>query len=969
MRKMLLAGAAVACLMAGSSAQAGFLSGLTQSSPKSSSDQKMVQPFYGSINPFYGSINPFYGSINPFYGTISPFWGDISPFWGTIDPFYGTINPFYGTIDPFWGTIDPFGADTNTFWGTVGPYWKSAGPQWGAINKEWGALQSANATDYSTLQQQMTAFFQQAQDFWGPAVQKYTGKDFASGFANDMMAKYNIDVNDPASLANTDAATRSFFFLNWYDGLMNFTGVDHLDWWMPAINWSPMLAQTAGSEQTAIIGLLDSTTTAESANVDKMVLVGGYRYFVNEHGTAVASLIAAKEDGHGVMGVAPNSVIKSYNPFDATGTANWQDVAEGISKLYNVGAHVVNASLGVPGMVVSDEWVNILSGPILSKRKQDLVLVKAAGNEGVMQTQDVPWLLSLKAPSNLIVVGSVNPNNEISPFSNTPGEACFTVLGICAEQNKLKYRFIVAPGELLLVSDGHGGVTRMSGTSFAAPLVTGAVALLQQRWPWLANYAEETAQIIFRSAKDLGAPGVDPVYGWGELDVQASQSPLDFDNLTVYKPYTYDGKPVYTPWFPNSSASSLKQSVMDPGQLNLWQNQGAFIVAFERIGSTYRDFEIPLSNLLVGKDQRVNGNNAQFQSYLYQRMIDWAHGTNSLAFNSRSIQAASGDWQFNIVTTQSTIDETNRGEGPIHTSFIASNRDAGIELRFGEGNGAHSLMGNDAFAMRSDFDPATGGVNPVLGFASGGMYASGGIAVTDNVKLNIGFSQKSDNHTYIDPTFGPVQSVPFSASRNTASVASLEYTIAHGVTLNASYTSLNENNGLLGSQGSGTFAFANGASTKGTTLGATAALTNGWTLSGSATMAHTVAPMAVQSGLSLTQDGLTSTAFEIAGAKTGVFADFDTIRVSLTQPLHVTSGALNYTSYQVTDRQTGAIGPVTQTWNVSGNREYRMEAVYGLPVMDGRARIEGFGLLNMNPSLYPDTKLSVSVGGQFRINL
>ncbi|HET7334386.1 MAG TPA: hypothetical protein VFI93_04655, partial [Rhizomicrobium sp.] len=123
------------------------------------------------------------------------------------------------------------------------------------------------------------------------------------------------------------------------------------------------------------------------------------------------------------------------------------------------------------------------------------------------------------------------------------------------------------------------------------------------------------------------------------------------------------------------------------------------------------------------------------------------------------------------------------------------------------------------------------------------------------------------------------------------------------------------------------------------------------------------------SGLSLTQDGLTSTAFEIAGAKTGVFADFDTIRVSLTQPLHVTSGALNYTSYQVTDRQTGAIGPVTQTWNVSGNREYRMEAVYGLPVMDGRARIEGFGLLNMNPSLYPDTKLSVSVGGQFRINL
>ncbi|HEY1962042.1 MAG TPA: S8 family peptidase, partial [Rhizomicrobium sp.] len=595
MRKILMAGAALACMISASGAQAGSLLRLSPESPPAN---PTIEPFYGTINPFYGTINPFYGNINPFYGTISPFWGDIRPFWGDINPFYGTINPFYGNTDQFWGTINPFYGNINPFWATVGPYWQNAGPQWGAINTAWTNLQSANATDYSGLQAQFMAFLNQAGQVWGSQVQKYTGKDFWAGFANDMLSRYGIDPNDPTSLANTDVATRSYFFLNFYDGLMNFTGVDHIDWWMPSIDWSPMLAQTEGTNK-AVVGVLDSTVNAAGADVANLSFIGGYNLYVNNHGAAVASLIAAQQDGTGVMGVAPNSIIHLYNPFDATGTASWSDVATGIAALYDSGAHVVNASLGVPGTTVSNEWVNILSGPLLSSRKSGLVIVKAAGNEGVAQTQNVPWLLGLEPPNNLIIVGSLGPTGQISPFSNTPGTACFTILGLCAQQNKLMDHYIVAPGELILVSDNNGGVTRMSGTSFAAPLVTGAVALLEERWPWLDQHANETAQIIFRSAKDLGAPGVDPVYGWGELDVEASQSPLDFNSLTVYQPYTYNGKAVTTPLFPNSSAKSLKASVLSAGQLNLWQQKGAYIVAFESIGSTYRDFEIPLSSMLV----------------------------------------------------------------------------------------------------------------------------------------------------------------------------------------------------------------------------------------------------------------------------------------------------------------------------------------------------------------------------------
>jgi subtilisin family serine protease len=961
-RKFLLAGVALACMAAGLEAQAASL--LTADTTPTANT---IEPFYGAINPFYGAINPFYGAINPFYGQISPFWGDISPFWGTINPFYGSINPFYGSTDQFWGTINPFSGNPNPFWATVGPYWQSAGPQWGAINTLWNNLQASKATDYSALQAQLNAFLSQTAAFWGSAVEKYTGKDFTDGFADDMLTKYGIDPNNPASLANVDAATRSYFFLNWYDGLMNFTGVDHVDWWMPSIDWSPMLAQTEGNSR-AVVGLLDSTATAAGADVQSINFVGGYNYYVNGHGTAVASLIAAQQDGYGVMGVAPNTTIDLYNPFDASGTASWNDVAQGIATLYNNGAHVVNASLGVPGTVVSNEWVSILSGSLLSGRESSLVVVKAAGNEGVTQTQNVPWLLGLEPPNNLILVGSVGPTGQISPFSNTPGESCYTILGLCSQQNKLMYHYIVAPGELILVSDGNGGVTRMSGTSFAAPLVTAAVALLEERWPWLDQHADETAQIIFRSAKDLGAPGVDPVYGWGELDVQASQSPLDFNDLTVYQPYTYNGKAVTTPLLANSSPTLLKSAVLSPGQLNLWQQKGAYIVAFETIGSTYRDFTIPLSSLLVGKNQTVNGNSNMFQSYLYQRLIDWANGVKALEFDSQSVPLASGDWQLGFVTTAASLDDTRRGEGPFHSEFVATDRDAGIELRLGEGSSAHAMMGDGTFVLRSDFDPATGGVNPILGFASGGMYASGAVAIAPNLKLSVGFSEKSDDHSYLDPVYGPIQAVPLSTSRASASVASIDYTVTDGFTLNASYTGLDEANGVLGSQGGGALALTGGAHSQGTTIGATMALSSGWTMSGSGTFAHTVAPQSATTGLTLAQNGLDSTAFELAVAKAGLFYDADTLRVSLAQPLHVESGALDYTSLQVVDRDTGALGAVTQSWNVAGNRELRMETMYSLPVLAGRADIDTFGLVDVNPSSAPRTNLSVAAGAQFRID-
>lgn len=970
MRKFLLAGTAVGCLLSAQPASAGLLSNI-------------LKPVTSTVTTTVSTILPVTNGLildapaNPNDPKVHPFYGNINPFYGNINPFYGNISPFYGNINPFWGTINPFDA-------SIAPFWQAAGPQWGALNTLWNNLQTSNATDYSGLQTQLKQFIADSSNFWSPAVRKYTGKDFDSGFADAVLATYGIDPDDAASLANVDPTVRSAFMLSWYDGLMNFTGVDHVDWWMGAVDWSPALTKIENANGNVTVGILDSTFDGDATGVDNVKFAGGYRVYVNQHGGAVASLIAAQQDGKGVMGIAPNAQIELYNPFDQTGTTNWQDVTTGIDTLYKAGASVVNASLGTPGWTLSKEWISILSGSLLSSRKNDLVIVKAAGNEGVAQTQNIEWLSNLSnlslaalAPiDNLIMVGSVGPTGQISSFSNTPGNACVTVAGICMQQNELMYHFVVAPGELILVSDGHGGVTRMSGTSFAAPLVTGAIALLQDRWPWLAQHAPETAQIIFQSAKDLGAPGVDPVYGWGELDVEASQSPLNFDNLLVYGPFAYTGQgtnPLAT-LIPNYSASKLRQSVLNAGQLNLWQNQKAYLVALEPIGTTFRDFTIPLSTLLVGKDQKTAYGENPFQSYLYQRLIDWAHGSKFSNFSAQTVALAQSSWNLSLTTTAPLPEEEREtGISRAHYEVQLSNPGEGIDFRAGEGSGAHGLMSGltsrmqiSAFSLATDFDPSTGGVNPVLGLASGGAYAQGGVSFR-GARVSVGFSQKSDDHVYMDQTYGPLRSVPLPTSRAMASVVGLDYSLTSNFALNASFTDLSEDNGLLGAQGNGALSL-NGARTSATTVGATMTFDGGWAMAASATMGHTTGNSG-NTALTIASGGLRSTAYEFVAKKSGLLGDNDEMRISFTQPLHVDAGALQYQSIEVVDRDTGALGPVTQSWNVSGNREHRLEAIYAVPVLDGRAQVSGFGLVDMNPPELNGRSLSLSAGAQIQLNL
>lgn len=893
-----------------------------------------VLPSYGTINPFYGTINPFYGTINPFYGDISPFWGDISPFWGTINPFYGDISafwgdisPFYGTINPFWGDISPFYGDINAFWGDISAFWGYIGPFWGDINAFWGDISAFTEDDFAKLAGDLDSVFDQADAVFGAAVEAKTGLSMDEAFLAELKARYGIDTSDPHSLAELDDRDRAAFFLEFYDNLMSFTGSDHVDHWMPAIGWRPSLAQSVGGGAGVTVGILDFSTPQR---LDGQRGGGGGDYLSLNHGLAVASLIGADMDGEGVMGVAPDADLRLENPFDESLTASWDAVADGVQSLSLSNASIINLSLGVPGWTFHSEWANVLSAPKVKSHADDVLFVFAAGNDGSVQSVDVDWT-GVGAVENLLIVGSVNPAGEISSFSNQPGEACLTLDGVCGEGFRLMDRFLVAPGELILVPDGEGGLVRMSGTSFAAPLVSGAAALVQGRWGWLEP--GDVAEVLLRSAQDLGAPGVDPVYGRGLLDVEASFQPFDMADL-----YMIGG---------DGSVTGRGEFGFVNGQV-LSNVEGEYVTVFEDFGDTFRDFQVSVDHINLGNDDSA-GSNDDAEEYIEDqtRGNGNAYGRHKNGFayvpDERRLIARSGAVTVTSFASRLDVGEMHSdGDLPFQAGFAIENAISGDSVRFGFGEGALAFSQGSAFGVSSDHRPGTGGVNPVLGFASGGAYSAGETALTDRLGLAVALTTTRDAYRYTDPFSGESTALfsTLDAYAASAVAAELRGQVNDRVRVSAGYTRLQESNALLGAQGLGALAFSN-AATDAATFGAEAELPGRLTLAGSATLGRTRAASEAASALSLSE-ALVSTAFQVSLSREGLFGADDAARFSLVQPLHVEAGALSYTTSVVTDRSSGSLGAQTQRWAMSGERMLAAELLYAAPLLEGRAGFSVF---------------------------
>ncbi|MEX2249418.1 MAG: S8 family peptidase [Parvibaculum sp.] len=256
---------------------------------------------------------------------------------------------------------------------------------------------------------------------------------------------------------------------------------------------------------------------------------GTYTFF-DFHGTHVSGIALGAANDAGIAGVAPGAWLHNYTVFDDDG---WVPPDLGRAALDNVllqnsrGANIkaVNMSYGptLPGDVFMDGEL-----AFFTDYKPDFVIVRAAGNDGTNARYEHHFGRSGDNLAHLLIVGSVDADNTISNFSNRPGNACIASRTHCPASAKVSNFFIVAPGRDILSDYPDQRLAWASGTSMAAPHVAGAVALIAEDGlnKNVALSPTKIASIIKESATELGAPGVDGVYGWGLLNVPAALAPV-----------------------------------------------------------------------------------------------------------------------------------------------------------------------------------------------------------------------------------------------------------------------------------------------------------------------------------------------------------------------------------------------------------------------------------------------------------
>lgn len=280
----------------------------------------------------------------------------------------------------------------------------------------------------------------------------------------------------------------------------------------------------SGYEYATTAITLDDAGTGGSGATISGFRMGGYDD--HGHGTSTSGVSASTRqqlnlsdtyDGYSVHGVAFNANIMSVKVIEKYGFTYEGSIINGIDYAVENNARIINMSLG------GDDWYDFSYEHYKNAVAQDTIVVMSSGNsdrdcnttdssdsEHCQYPAAYPWTQGhgdiLDGSGAWVVVGSVSKENVISDFSNRAGLT--------------KNNFLVAYGEEILSPSINNIQTLNYGTSFSAPAVSGAMALMAEKFP--NKTGKEIAQIFFDSAVDLGEPGCDDIYGHGLIDIKAA---------------------------------------------------------------------------------------------------------------------------------------------------------------------------------------------------------------------------------------------------------------------------------------------------------------------------------------------------------------------------------------------------------------------------------------------------------------
>ena len=456
---------------------------------------------------------------------------------------------------------------------------------------------------------------------------------------------------------------------------------------------------------------------------------------------------------------------------------------------------------------------------------------------------------------NTIVVAGVDRNNVISAFSNRCGVAAAWCM--VAPDEDIFTTTVDNPNTLDIVET----YTTVTGTSFAAPQVAGLLALLKQQFPNLTH-----PQIVARAlntATDLGAAGVDAIYGHGLLNVAAATNPVGVTGISTNGLLggNYRSLASSTISYGSAFGSNAASAFNNVGVVFLDQDNAAFLAnmgsmtrstaqqfntneAFDRFARPAERQEIDMgSNTKVGFSTERNtvsdhvvGDNPREE------------GNTGLSFRSFSL-------------TQSVSNET---QGSVHYKDSSA-----LMLGFSDGDRARVDRAINKNALSNPYASFAGN-----GFAS--VIKTEGLGGTIKVA---GFFGNSEND---------------SEARNFGTQAELGYNLDKGADAYVSFGTLFEGNRVLGSKGEGALAFGNGTGTVYMGLGGKYSLDTTTTLHVAGYAGMTNPSVDADNSLIKQASEIITSSFNASVERAGQFTKGDSVGFGISQPLRVESGNMQF---------------------------------------------------------------------------
>ena len=275
----------------------------------------------------------------------------------------------------------------------------------------------------------------------------------------------------------------------------------------------------------------------------------------SSHGTHVAGITAGEKNNTGMHGAAFDANLaiakvssgNSYSFATAKKAAEWGkdkgSVAINVSAEVNYDSAFRNSIVKkTEGNYYSTHWyygMNGYNGAVneasgwKSALGNEQVLVKAAGNAGWDYSAGMNQMATatdadgnLILDGQMIVVGNYDTNNGIiNSSSNKAGTVCATYNNnVCIDAKKIKDFYIMADGTNVTSTAENGSYVTMTGTSMAAPVVTGSIAILHQMWPHMKG--KYLVQLVLVTGNKNIAGYNENVHGQGLLDMDKATRPV-----------------------------------------------------------------------------------------------------------------------------------------------------------------------------------------------------------------------------------------------------------------------------------------------------------------------------------------------------------------------------------------------------------------------------------------------------------